>query len=136
MLTCAAIRDENRRRRATDWRRAVLSADPAIKDTELPERFAGLAGLAPDDPMMSARLMGVITALAAEVYGLKAEVRRLQIALDSAGLARPEQLDAAGRSDAMQAWFAAEEPAFARALLSPFADPDPVPDVSSRMRGG
>ena len=114
----------------------MLSADQASRDTELTERFAGLAGLAPDDPLMGARLMGVITALAAEVYGLKAEVRRLQIALESSGLTSPDQLDAAGRSPAMRAWFSAEEPAFARALLSPFTDPDPVPDVSRRMRGG
>jgi hypothetical protein len=113
----------------------VLPADRPIKDTGLPERFAGLAGLAPDDPMMSARLMGVITALAAEVYGLKAEVKRLQIALEGAALTSADQIEAAGRSDAMRAWFAAEEPAFARALLSPFTDPDPVPDVSERMHG-
>ncbi len=112
----------------------MLSADRAIIDGELPERFAGLAGLAPDDPMMSARLMGVITALAAEVYGLKAEVARLRLALETAGVTSPEQIEAAGRSQTMQAWFASEEPAFAQALLTPFTRPDPVPDVTARMR--
>ena len=85
--------------------------------------------------MDSARLMGVITALAAEVYVLKAEVMRLTIALDAAGVAGEAALAEAGRSERMKAWFNAEEGAFGRALLRPFTHPDEVPDVSSRMVG-
>ncbi len=79
--------------------------------------------------------MGVITALAAEVYVLKAEVMRLTIALDASGVAGEAALAQAGQSEKMKAWFNAEEGAFGRALLRPFTNPDEAPDVSSRMSG-
>jgi len=112
-----------------------LSSEFANQAGDRPASFAGLAGLSPSDPMDSARLMGVITALAAEVYVLKAEVMRLTIALDAAGVAGEAALAEAGRSERMKAWFNAEEGAFGRALLRPFTHPDEVPDVSSRMVG-
>jgi hypothetical protein len=104
----------------------------------LPERplsFAGLSGLSPADEMDSARLMGMITALAAEVYVLKAEVMRLTIALEATGAASSEALEAAGQSPRMVAWFNAEEGAFGRALLRPFTHPDEAPDVAAQMNG-
>jgi hypothetical protein len=102
---------------------------------ERPSSFAGLSGLSPVDEMDSARLMGMITALAAEVYVLKAEVMRLTIALEATGAVRSEALEAAGQSPRMAAWFKSEEQAFGRALLRPFTHPDEAPDVTARMKG-
>ncbi len=110
-----------------------LSSDFANSAGDRLAAFAGLAGLSPSDPMEGARLMGVITALAAEVYVLKAEVMRLSIALDSAGVAGEAALAEAGQSERMKAWLNAEEGAFGRALLRPFTHPDEAPDVSARM---
>ena len=69
-----------------------MSSERARMDADRPSAFAGLAGLSPSDPMDSARLMGVITALAAEVYVLKAELTRLTIALESGGATSEQAL--------------------------------------------
>lgn len=110
-----------------------MSSERARLEADRPCGFSGLAGLSPSDPLEGARLMGVITALAAEVYVLKAEVMRLTIALESAGATSESALAAAGQSERMKAWFNAEEGAFGRALLRPFTHPDEAPDVSARM---
>jgi len=96
-------------------------------------RFAGLAGLAPGDPMDSARLMSVILSLAGEVYVLKSELQRLRLALGERQLLDDGALEKAGQSAAMAAWFATEEAEFGRALLSAFTSPDASPDVSAAM---
>ncbi len=79
--------------------------------------------------------MGMITALAAEVYVLKAEVMRLTIALEATGATSVQAIENAGCSPRMAAWFKTEEGAFARALLRPFTHPDEAPDVTARMNG-
>ena len=104
------------------------AADPA-RDL----RFAGLAGLAPGDPMDSARLMSVILSLAGEVYVLKSELQRLRLALGNRQLVDDRALEEAGQSAAMAAWFASEEAEFGRNLLTAFTTPDQSPDVSAAM---
>lgn len=95
--------------------------------------FAGLAGLAPGDPMDSARLLGVIMALAGEVFVLKAEVERLKQALQTGGFVDAAQLDAAGNSAQVREWMGKEQRAFGAALLRPFTHPDESPDVTRFM---
>ena len=85
--------------------------------------------------MDSARLMGMITALAAEVYVLKAEVMRLTIALEASGTTSAQALAEAGAGPRMATWLKSEEEGFGRALLRPFTHPDEAPDVSARMNG-
>jgi len=112
-----------------------VTVDHADHSDLQPLPFSGLAGLGEPDPMDGARLIGMITALAAEVYVLKAEVQRLKLALDAAGTTSAAALEDAGRSPAMRDWFNTEEAAFGRALLRPFTHPDEAPDVSARMGG-
>jgi len=96
--------------------------------------FAGLAGLSPEDSMDSARLMGVILALAGEVYVLKAELRRMRIALADRQMLDEQALDQAGTSTRMSDWLKREEAEFGQALLRPFTHPDEAPNVSAAMR--
>lgn len=98
-----------------------------------PKPFTGLAGLSPSDAMDGARLMGVILALAGEVYVLKAEVQRLRVALELRELIDDKALDEAARSPEMERWQAREEREFAPALLRAFTEPDEAPDVSAAM---
>lgn len=105
---------------------------PAAAPQDAP-RFAGLAGLAPGDPMDSARLMSVILSLAGEVYVLKSELQRMRLALDERKLLDDDALEKAGQSAAMASWFATEEAEFGRALLHAFTSPDESPDVSAAM---
>lgn len=105
---------------------------PATAPQDAP-RFAGLAGLAPGDPMDSARLMSVILSLAGEVYVLKSELQRMRLALDERKLLDDDALEKAGQSAAMASWFATEEAEFGRALLHAFTSPDESPDVSAAM---
>lgn len=112
-----------------------MTVDHADRSGFQPLKFSGLAGLGEPDPMDSARLMGMITALAAEVYVLKAEVQRLRLALEASGATSAAELERAGQSPAMRDWFSAEEAAFGQALLRPFTHPDEAPDVSGRMGG-
>jgi hypothetical protein len=108
------------------------AAPPAATRQDAP-RFAGLAGLAPGDPMDSARLMSVILSLAGEVYVLKSELQRMRLALAERKLIDDGALETAGQSAAMAAWFATEEAEFGRALLHAFTSPDESPDVSAAM---
>ncbi len=96
--------------------------------------FTGLAGLAPEDPLDSARLMGVILALAGEVYLLKAELRRMRIALADRQMLDEQALDQAGSSAQMSDWLKREEAEFGQSLLRPFTHPDEAPNVSAAMR--
>jgi len=110
-----------------------LQSESTTPQPDQPPYFSGLSGLSPSDAMDGARLMGIITALAAEVYVLKAEVMRLTIALESGGATSASAIEEAGRSARMKEWFSTEEGAFGRALLRPFTHPDEAPDVSARM---
>lgn len=109
------------------------AAQPAAADPAPALRFAGLAGLAPGDPMDSARLMSVILSLAGEVYVLKSELQRMRLALGERQLVDDRALEQAGQSAAMAAWFASEEAEFGRTLLNAFTSPDEAPDVSAAM---
>lgn len=95
--------------------------------------MTGIAGLGPDDAKDSARLLGMIVALAGEVFVLKAEIDRMKIALNDAGVLDEATLDSAGASKEMQQRLRAEEEAFASTVLRPFAHPDDIPDVSRFM---
>lgn len=94
---------------------------------------AELGKLGRDDPE-SARLLGVVMALAGEVFVLKAQVERLRRALESAGAVDAARLEAAGSAPAMHAWLAAEERAFADTLAAPFLQPDGTINATRWMR--
>ena len=84
---------------------------------------AELGKLGARDPE-AARLMGMIVALAGEVFVLKAQVERLTRALQSAGATDASRLAAAAAEAGMATWLTAEEAAFARALTAPYLQPD------------
>jgi hypothetical protein len=92
--------------------------------------ITGLDGLAPGDPLDSARLLGVVMALAGEVFVLKAEVARLTAALKAHGEIDDAALDTAENSPAFREWMTTEQAAFGRALLRPFTHPDEAPNVT------
>lgn len=79
------------------------------------------------------RMMGVVMALASEVFVLKAEVRRLNLALEESAMIDDPALEAAGDSRAMHTWLAEEQTIFAEALLRPWMEPDGAPDVRDYM---
>ena len=99
-----------------------------------PTAFAGLNGLGLGDALDSTRLMNVILSLAGEVYALKAQVQRLQIALESKQAIDADSLEAAGESSAMAAWLEREGAVFGQSLLASFTETDTAPDVSQRMQ--
>ena len=76
-----------------------------------------------DDPALT-RLMGMVTALAGEVFVLKAQHRRLAAALEKSGGVTEEQLAAVGSGTDMADWMAAERDAFAAAIMAPLIEPD------------
>ena len=84
---------------------------------------------------MDAQLMGVVMALASEVYVLKAEVERLTRALTDADAIDSAALDAAGKSDAVQNWMETEQKAFLEHLLRPWTEPDAAADTRDLMSG-
>lgn len=96
--------------------------------------MTGLAGLGAGDALDTTRLLGMIVALAGEVFVLKAELQRTRLALAERGTLDDAALDAAGASPAMGRWLAAEEAAFGAGLLRPFTHPDEAPDVSRFMQ--
>ena len=75
------------------------------------------------------RLLGMIAALGAEVFVLKAEVQRLKHALE----VTPTQLEKAGASPELERWMSEEQAAFSAALMRPFVHPDEAVDVSRMM---
>ncbi|MFM9888188.1 MAG: hypothetical protein ACKVQT_34620 [Burkholderiales bacterium] len=92
--------------------------------------ITGLDGLNPADPLDSARLLGMLVALAGEVFVLKAEVARLTAALKAEGHVDGGALERAAASPELRQWMASEETAFGRALFRSFTHPDEAPDVS------
>ncbi len=78
-----------------------------------------------------ARSLGMMMALAAEVMTLKAEVKRLQIALNEKNvLSHEAELDA-GDGPAFRAWLQREQAEFSKALLKAWVETDEAPDVSA-----
>ncbi|MGE0313355.1 MAG: hypothetical protein AB7P21_17230 [Lautropia sp.] len=84
----------------------------------------------------SSRLLGMVMALAAEVFVLKAQNERLRRALQERDLVTDAQLAAAGDGEDMQAWLAAEEQTFTRAVLMPLLHGDRSIDATAGMRAG
>lgn len=82
----------------------------------------------------TARLMGVILALAGELFVAKARHERLLAALDEAKLINDEQLRAGGESERMKKWLASEEAVFGANLLEPFLNTDVVVNSTAFMR--
>lgn len=80
--------------------------------------------------MDSARLLGMIVALAGEVFVQKAEIARLKIALAEQGGPDEAALARAAEAKPMREWMAAEQVAFGNALMRPFTHPDESPDIS------
>jgi hypothetical protein len=82
----------------------------------------------------STRLMGVVVALAAEVFVLKAQVERLTRALQAAGAVDAARLAAAGEGEDMKRWMMSEEAAFAGGLAAPYLEGDRALDSTRWMR--
>jgi hypothetical protein len=94
---------------------------------------AELAKLGARDPE-SARLMGMIMALAGEVFVLKAQVERLTRALEAGGAVDAKRLAAAAADEGMARWLAAEEAMFSRSLTAPYLEPDLSVNATGWMR--
>jgi hypothetical protein len=88
-----------------------------------PDLVGELAKLGERDPE-AARLMGMVIALAGEVFVLKAQVERLTRALEAGGAVDAKRLAAAAGDEGMTKWLEAEEAAFARSLAAPYLEPD------------
>ncbi len=98
-----------------------------------PDLVAELAKLGARDPE-SARLMGMIVALAGEVFVLKAQVERLTRALEAGGAVDAGRLAAAAAQEGMAKWLEAEEAAFSRSLTAPYLEPDLSVNATRWMR--
>jgi len=98
-----------------------------------PDLIDELGKLGGGDPE-STRLMGVIVALAGEVFVLKAQVERLTRALEAGGTVDAQRLAAAAAQDGMTKWLEAEEAAFSRSLTAPYLDPDVSVNATRWMR--
>jgi len=94
---------------------------------------AELAKLGARDPE-SARLMGMIVALAGEVFVLKAQLERLTRALEAGGAVDAKRLAAAAAAEGMTKWLEAEEAAFSRSLTAPYLNPDVSVNSTRWMR--
>ncbi|MGE0798345.1 MAG: hypothetical protein AB7G13_34500 [Lautropia sp.] len=81
----------------------------------------------------SGRLLGMMLALAADVYMLKAEVSRLRIALAHKNVMEPADLTAAADSADFAAWDRKERSLSVESLLEPWLHPDKAPDLLSMM---
>lgn len=82
----------------------------------------------------SARLVGMIVALAGEVFVLKAQNECLRQALIEQGTIAAETLDRQAGAPSMQTWFQTEEASFAQAVLEPFMKGDRSINVVAQMR--
>ena len=98
-----------------------------------PDLVAELAKLGARDPE-AARLMGMIVALAGEVFVLKAQVERLTRALEAGGAVDAARLAAAAAQEGMAKWLEAEEAAFSRSLTAPYLEPDVTVNSTRWMR--
>jgi len=80
------------------------------------------------------KLMGMIVALAGEVFVLKAQVERLTRALEAGGAVDAQRLAAAAAQEGMTKWLEAEEAAFSRSLTAPYLEPDVSVNATKWMR--
>ncbi|MEI7740333.1 MAG: hypothetical protein WCJ99_16520 [Betaproteobacteria bacterium] len=101
-----------------------------IKNNEL---IAELSKLGDQDPDL-ARLMGVIMALAGEVFVLKAQVQRLSMALRDQGIANDQVLEKVTLGQSWADWLSNEETQFSNALLKPYLQPDVAINSTHWMR--
>jgi len=76
------------------------------------------------------RMLGMMFAMATELFALKAEVKRLRLALGDEGVLAPEAELDAGEGEAFAAWLKREQGEFAAAILKPWSKADEAPDVS------
>lgn len=81
----------------------------------------------------TARLLGMIFALSAEVFVLKAQVQEMKAALRTAGTLDDAALAAAGQSREVAQWMADEGRKFSATVLRPFAHPDEAVDATAFM---
>jgi hypothetical protein len=100
---------------------------------ERPDLVAELGKLGDRNPD-AARLMGMIVALAGEVFVLKAQLERLTRALQAGGSVDAERLAAAAAQEGMTKWLETEEAAFARGLTAPYLEPDVSVNATRWMR--
>lgn len=98
-----------------------------------PDLVAELGKLGERDPE-AARLMGMLMALAGEVFVLKAQVERLTRALEAGGAVDAQKLAAAAGAEGMKKWLEAEEAAFSRSLTAPYLEPDLSLNATRWMR--
>lgn len=98
-----------------------------------PDLVAELARMGERDPE-AARLMGMVMALAGEVFVLKAQVERLTRALEAGGAVDAQKLAAAAATEGMTNWLEVEEAAFTRGLTAPYLEPDVSVNATSWMR--
>jgi hypothetical protein len=103
-----------------------------VKDKR-PDLVEELGKLGERDPE-AARLMGMVMALAGEVFVLKAQVERLTRALEAGGAVDAQKLAAAAAADGMRKWMEAEEGAFTRGLTAPYLEPDVSVNATAWMR--
>jgi hypothetical protein len=80
------------------------------------------------DPALT-RLMGAFVALSGELFVAKATTRRLQAALETAGLVEPGRVDAAAEDAGYRQWLEREKTRFAESILRYLVEPD----LSQRM---
>lgn len=93
------------------------------------QRWARHLARLKDDP--NGKALGVMVALASEVFLLKAENRRLRLALEKrGGLSHADEV-AAGNDAEFRKWLQAEQAAFSRAVFKPWLEPDESPDTSA-----
>lgn len=95
-----------------------LKVEMIAKSTVPREFSADLGYLQAQDV---SRIMSSVVALGAEVFMLKAELKRLQLALAESGVATESSLQRTGESAEFNAWLASEQATFARNLLDPIA---------------
>lgn len=101
--------------------------------TQKSDLVAELGKLGARDPE-AARLMGMIMALAGEVFVLKAQMERLTRTLEAGGAVDAKRLAAAAADEGMAKWLQAEEAAFARGLTAPYLQPDAAVNSTRWMR--
>ncbi len=100
---------------------------------QVPDLVDELSKLGERDPE-AARLMGMVMALAGEVFVLKAQVERLTRALEAGGAVDAKRLAAAGAEEGLKKWLEAEEAAFTRGLTAHYLEPYVSVNATSWMR--
>ncbi len=87
--------------------------------SSVPQEFLANLGYMPD--AMSGRLLEMIVGLGGEVFVLKAELRRMRMALEAIGQLGEQALENASASAEFKAWLQQEQQAFGLHLMDPIA---------------